>query len=50
MTNKKLRKEYLLSNNIKDYHFVSQAEVTVPGMNDTEEMSITDVSILLLLN
>uniref|UniRef100_A0A0K0E1R2 Myosin motor domain-containing protein n=1 Tax=Strongyloides stercoralis TaxID=6248 RepID=A0A0K0E1R2_STRER len=42
MTNKKLRKEYLLSNNIKDYHFVSQAEVTVPGMNDAEEMSITD--------
>uniref|UniRef100_A0A0N5BM88 Myosin motor domain-containing protein n=1 Tax=Strongyloides papillosus TaxID=174720 RepID=A0A0N5BM88_STREA len=42
MTNKKLRKEYLLSNNIKDYHFVSQAEITVPGMNDTEEMSITD--------
>ncbi|KAI6240102.1 Myosin heavy chain [Aphelenchoides fujianensis] len=26
----------------EDYHFVSQAEITVPGMNDTEEFACTD--------
>uniref|UniRef100_A0AC35UA49 Myosin head n=1 Tax=Rhabditophanes sp. KR3021 TaxID=114890 RepID=A0AC35UA49_9BILA len=41
MSSKKLRKELLLSNDIKDYHFVSMAEVTVPGMNDSDELKIT---------
>lgn len=43
MTQKALRERYGLSDNIRDYKFVSQAEITVPGMNDTEEWQITDV-------
>lgn len=34
----------LLSNNIRDYHFVSQGKTTIPGLDDGEEMLITDVS------
>ena len=39
-----ISERYGLSDNIRDYKFVSQAEITVPGMNDTEEWGITDVS------
>jgi myosin heavy chain 6/7 len=42
MTNSKLRHQFLLSNNIRDYRFVSQAEIKVPGMDDTEEWKVTD--------
>ncbi|KAI6188456.1 Myosin and Myosin head and IQ calmodulin-binding region and Myosin tail domain containing protein [Aphelenchoides besseyi] len=42
MTNEKLRNACKLTNNIRDYHFVSQAEITVPGMNDVEEFACTD--------
>ena len=34
----------LLTNSIKDYHFVSQGKTTIPGVNDKEEMEMTDVS------
>ncbi|CAI5444947.1 unnamed protein product [Caenorhabditis angaria] len=42
MTQKPLREKFGLTDNIRDYKFVSQAEITVPGMNDTEEFGITD--------
>ena len=32
-----------LTRPIKDYHFVAQAEVTIEGVDDKEEMMITDV-------
>jgi myosin heavy chain 6/7 len=32
-----------LSNNIMDYHVVSQGKTTIPGVDDGEEMSLTDV-------
>lgn len=34
----------LLSNNIRDYHFVSQGKTTIPGLDDGEELLVTDVS------
>ena len=33
-----------LSDNIYDYHFVSQGKTTIPSMDDGEEMAATDVS------
>uniref|UniRef100_A0A914W0L8 Myosin heavy chain n=1 Tax=Plectus sambesii TaxID=2011161 RepID=A0A914W0L8_9BILA len=39
---KGLREGLLLEDDLKKYHFVSQAELTVPGMDDQEEMQITD--------
>lgn len=33
-----------LSNNINDYHFVSQGKTAIPGVDDGEEMMVTDVS------
>ena len=33
----------LLEDNIRKYHFQSQAELTVDGMDDKEEMQNTDV-------
>lgn len=41
----------LLSNNIHDYHIVSQGKTTIPSVDDGEEMQITDVRIgLMMLN
>lgn len=34
-----------LTDNIYDYHFVSQGKITVPSIDDAEEMGFTDVSI-----
>lgn len=34
-----------LSDNIYDYHFVSQGKVTVPTIDDKEEMQFTHVGI-----
>lgn len=34
----------LLSNDIHDYYFVSQGKTDIPGLNDGEELTITDVS------
>ncbi|KAG1661470.1 Myosin heavy chain, muscle [Nymphon striatum] len=38
----------LLSNDICDYHFVSQGKTTIPSVDDNEEMSFTDVKMCLL--
>lgn len=35
----------LLSEDIYDYHFVSQGKVEIPGVDDAKEMQDTDVSI-----
>ena len=37
----------LLSNDIHDYHFVSQGKVTVASIDDKEDMQFTDVSSML---
>jgi myosin heavy subunit len=34
----------LLSNNIQEYHYVSQGKTTIPNVDDAEEMRLTDVS------
>lgn len=36
----------LLSNNVNDYHFVSQGKTSIPGVDDGEEFHITDVSFV----
>lgn len=33
----------LLSNNIMDYHVVSQGKTTIPSVDDSEEFEMTDV-------
>lgn len=35
----------LLSEDIYDYHFVSQGKIEIPNVDDGEEMRLTDVSI-----
>ncbi|VDN34441.1 unnamed protein product [Cylicostephanus goldi] len=40
-----LKEKLMLTRPIKDYHFVAQAEVTIDGVNDKEEMLLTDVSL-----
>uniref|UniRef100_A0A915KPV9 Myosin heavy chain n=1 Tax=Romanomermis culicivorax TaxID=13658 RepID=A0A915KPV9_ROMCU len=37
-----LRKRLLLNNELKYYHFCSQAELTIEGVDDKEEFKITD--------
>ncbi|XP_067145161.1 myosin heavy chain, muscle-like isoform X10 [Centruroides vittatus] len=37
-----LKEILLLSDNIKDYHYVSQGKTSIPGVDDGEEMSLTD--------
>jgi myosin heavy subunit len=34
-----------LSDNIHDYHYVSQGKTTIPGVDDAEEMLAADVSV-----
>lgn len=34
----------LLSNNVHDYYFVSQGKTTIPGLDDGDELLVTDVS------
>lgn len=34
-----------LSDNIYDYYNVSQGKVTIPSMDDSEEFTLTDVSV-----
>lgn len=34
-----------LPNELRYYHFVSQAELTIDGVDDSEEMKLTDVSL-----
>jgi len=37
----------LLSNNIHDYYFVSQGKTTIPGLDDGDELLVTDVSAVI---
>lgn len=37
--------ECILSDNIYDYYNVSQGKVTIPSMDDSEEFTLTDVSL-----
>ncbi|XP_011167542.1 myosin heavy chain, muscle isoform X1 [Solenopsis invicta] len=39
---KGLKAMCLLSNNITDYYFVSQGKTTIPGLDDGEELLVTD--------
>ncbi|XP_054718745.1 myosin heavy chain, muscle-like isoform X3 [Uloborus diversus] len=39
---KNLKEKVLLSNKIRDYHFVSQGKTDIPGVDDGEDMLITD--------
>ncbi|XP_034947010.1 myosin heavy chain, muscle isoform X14 [Chelonus insularis] len=39
---KGLKEMLLLSNNIRDYYFVSQGKTTIPGLDDGEELLVTD--------
>lgn len=34
----------MLSNDIMDYNIVSQGKTTIPGLDDGEELRLTDVS------
>ncbi|KPI99350.1 Myosin heavy chain, muscle [Papilio xuthus] len=40
----------LLSNDVYDYHIVSQGKTTIPNVDDGEECLLTDVTICLLSN
>jgi myosin heavy subunit len=40
-----LVEKLFLTRPIREYHFISQAEVTIDGVDDKEEMGITDVSV-----
>lgn len=33
----------MLSDNIKDYYFVAQGKTSIPGVDDGEELELTDV-------
>jgi len=37
--------DLLLSDNVRDYHFVSQGKITINGVDDAEEMLATHVCI-----
>lgn len=39
----------MLSDNIMDYYVVSQGKTTIPGVDDGEEMTLTDVRPIKLL-
>ncbi len=34
-----------LDRDLRDYHFVAQAELSIEGVNDVEEFGLTDVSL-----
>lgn len=33
----------MLTDNIMDYYFVAQGKTTIPGVDDAEELTLTDV-------
>jgi myosin heavy chain 6/7 len=37
-----------LSNDIMDYHIVSQGKTTIPSVDDAEELGLTDVRIFIV--
>ena len=48
-TNAELKKSLQLDQDLKFYHFVSQAELTIAGVDDTEEFQMTDEAFDILL-
>lgn len=38
----------LLTDNVNDYHFVSQGKTTIPGVDDGLEFELTDVRLALV--
>ncbi|KAF8792402.1 Myosin heavy chain like protein [Argiope bruennichi] len=42
---KNLKEKLLLSDDIHDYHFVSQGKIDIPGVDDAEEMQLTDFNL-----
>lgn len=40
----------LLSNNIHDYNIVAQGKTSIPGVDDGEEFTLTDVRLRQLLS
>ncbi|CAG2057217.1 unnamed protein product, partial [Timema podura] len=45
-----LKEMCLLSDNVSDYYFVAQGKTSIPGVDDNEECSLTDVKMCLLSN
>ena len=43
-----IKKDCCLTNNIKDYHFVSQGKITVDSIDDKEDMSFVDDAFNIL--
>ncbi|KAJ8923287.1 hypothetical protein NQ315_001844 [Exocentrus adspersus] len=43
-----LKDKCLLSNNVNDYYFVSQGKTSIPGVDDGEEMRLTDEAFDIL--
>ena len=43
-----LKKDCCLSNNVKDYHFVSQGKITVDSIDDKEDMGFVDDAFNIL--
>lgn len=37
----------MLTDNIMDYYFVAQGKTTIPGVDDAEELTLTDVRVEL---
>ena len=37
-----LKAKCLLSNDVRDYHYVSQGKITVPSIDDKEDMQFAD--------
>ncbi|CAL1262322.1 unnamed protein product [Larinioides sclopetarius] len=42
---KNLKEKLLLTDDIHDYHFVSQGKIDIPGVDDAEEMRLTDFNL-----
>lgn len=40
----------LLSDNIYDYHYVSQGKIEIANVDDGEELRLTDVSLLFSIS
>jgi hypothetical protein len=45
ITSPDLIEKSMLSNNIMDYYVVSQGKTSIPGVDDGEEMELTDVRL-----
>jgi myosin heavy chain 6/7 len=43
-----MKKDCALSNNVRDYHFVSQGKITVDSIDDKEDMGFVDEAFDIL--